>query len=67
MFDWDDGSNSGWIGSYVSGETAEASHVWTEQGNYEIRVKTKDENGFQSDWSDPLPTIIPKNKPTQSY
>jgi len=62
LFDWDDGFDSGWIGPYASGETAEASHVWTEQGNYEIRVKAKDENGVQSDWSDPLPTIMPKNR-----
>ena len=62
LFDWDDGSDSGWIGPCASGETAEASHVWTEQGNYEIRVKAKDENGVQSEWSDPLPIIMPKNR-----
>ena len=64
LFDWDDGFDSGWIGPYASGEIAEASHVWTEQGNYEIRVKAKDEHGVQSDWSDPLPIIMPKNRAT---
>ena len=62
LFDWDDETTSGWIGPYASSETAEVSHIWTEQGNYEIRVKAKDEHGVQSDWSDPLPVIMPKNK-----
>ena len=61
LFDWGDGTYSGWVGPYNSGETAEASHTWTEQGNYEIKVKAKDENGVQGEWSDPLPIIMPVN------
>jgi hypothetical protein len=62
LFDWGDGKYSGWVGLYNSGETAEASHTWTEQGDYEIRVKAKDDHGVQSEWSDPLPISMPKNK-----
>jgi hypothetical protein len=61
-FDWDDGSNSGWIGPYNSGEECTASHTWSSQGSYEIQVKAKDSNGVQSEWSDSLAISMPKNK-----
>lgn len=59
-FDWDDGSNTGWLGPYDSGEAISASHSWNSKGSYEIRVKAKDSNGAQSEWSDPLPVSMPK-------
>jgi len=62
MFDWGDGEFSGWIGPYNPGAEASASHTWTEQGDYEIRVKAKDDHGVQSEWSDPLPITMPKGK-----
>jgi hypothetical protein len=61
-FDWGDGNNSGWVGPLQSGELVVVSHIWLNQGNYEIKVKAKDINGFESDWSDPLPVSMPKNK-----
>jgi len=63
MFDWGDSTYSTWIGPYNSGVIAEASHEWTKKGNYEIRVKAKDENGVFSNWSDSLCVTMPKNKP----
>jgi len=59
LIDWDDGTNSGWIGYLESGETCSASHVWTEEGTFEIKAKTKDLFGFESEWSDPLPVSMP--------
>jgi hypothetical protein len=61
LFDWGDGNYSGWVGPYGSGDTAEASHIWLEQGDYEIKVKAKDSHGVQSEWSDPLPIEMPKS------
>jgi len=52
-FDWGDGSFCNWIGPYASGETAEGSHLWKFPGDYEIRVKAKDDKGGESGWSDP--------------
>ena len=63
LFDWDDGTDSGWTGPYDSGQTASASHVWTVQGSYSIKVKARDEHGVEGVWSDPLPISMPKNKP----
>ncbi len=60
LFEWGDGNLSGWIGPYESGETAEASHSWTEKGRYSIRAKAKDVHGIQSDWSDALIVSKPK-------
>ena len=62
LFDWGDGKFSGWIGPKNSGQTVSANHEWAEQGDYQIRVKARDNHGVQSEWSDPLPISMPKNK-----
>ena len=61
---WNDKINetSDWIGPYNSGDTAEASYIWNEKGDYNIRVKAKDVHGEESPWSDPLAITMPKNK-----
>jgi len=61
-FDWGDDTNSGWIGPYISGNEANASHVWSKKGSYEIRIKAKDIYGAESVWSDPLEVSMPKNR-----
>jgi hypothetical protein len=61
-FDWGDGTDSGWLGPYESGEVCEASHIWTVKGNFEIKVRAKDTNDLVSDWSDPLSVTMPRNK-----
>jgi hypothetical protein len=62
LFDWGDGTDSGWLGPYPSGEEVNASHAWDKKGNYEIRVKAKDILGAESEWSDPLSISISRNK-----
>jgi PKD domain-containing protein len=62
LFDWGDGSDSGWIGPINSGDIVTASHTWAEKTDYEIKVKAKDTHGEESPWSDPLPITMPKNK-----
>jgi len=53
IFDWGDGTDSGWIGPYNSGQTGEATHAWEDEDIYEVKVIAMDENGRQSQWSDP--------------
>ena len=67
LFDWDDGTDSGWVGPYVSSVTASAKHTWTTKGDYEIKVKAKDTNGAESVWSDPLPVTMPRNNAFNIY
>jgi len=62
FFDWSDGTDSGWLGPYESGESVTTTHIWSEQGDYIIRVIAKDVNGTLSSWSDPLSVSMPKNK-----
>jgi hypothetical protein len=50
-FDWGDGENSGWVGPYDSGQEGSASHIWTSAGDFDVKVKAKDVNGGESDWS----------------
>ena len=40
LFDWGDGTDSGWIGPYNSGDECSVSHTWTRRGSYEIKAKT---------------------------
>ncbi|UCB58099.1 MAG: PKD domain-containing protein [Thermoplasmatales archaeon] len=58
---WDD-ETSDWIGPYDSGGIINNSHIWDENGNYEIKVKSKDIHGAESEWSDPLAISMPKNR-----
>jgi outer membrane protein assembly factor BamB len=48
--DWGDGTSTGWIGPYASGETIIQSHTWTQEGTYIIKAKAKDTHGNESDW-----------------
>jgi hypothetical protein len=63
MFDWGDGSNSGWIGPYASGQTGTGSHIWTVLGTFDVKVKARDIWGSQSPWSEPLVVTITDNNP----
>ncbi|MCD6330680.1 MAG: PKD domain-containing protein, partial [Thermoplasmata archaeon] len=64
LFDWGDGTTSGWIGPFASGAIATASHKWNSPGTYYIRAKAKDDKGAESGWSSYLVvTIGPVNNP----
>lgn len=54
LFDWGDGTDSGWIGPCYSGESIDASHKWNEPGTYDIRIMARDGWNHMSDWSDAL-------------
>jgi len=62
LWDWGDGNFSEWLGPFVSGATATAQHSWTTKGTYSIRVKAKDVQGDESNWSDPLVVTMPRNQ-----
>ena len=61
---WDWGDNTTDLcGPYNSGENCQCTHMYQENGTYEIRVKARDEKFQGSEWSDPLSVSMPKNKP----
>lgn len=53
-FEWGDGTNSSWLSPYHSNETCRATHTWQMSGNYEIKVKTKDDYNLEGNWSEAL-------------
>jgi len=66
LFDWGDGTDSGWVGSYASGQTGQADHIWTEFGEYEIKVMAKDVYNARSEWSESaFISIVPNNPPNK--
>jgi hypothetical protein len=62
LFDWGDGSNSGWCGPFDSGNIGFANKSWDNIGFYKIRVKSKDVYGFESEWSKSIRIIMPKTR-----
>jgi len=61
FIDWDDGSNTGWIGSYNSGIAITKEHKWIEQGTYTIKCKAKDPYNDESSY-DELTVKMPRDK-----
>lgn len=61
-WDWGDGNYSEWVGPYASGETVTISHSWSEKGIFLIRVKAKDTNDKESEWSEPLSINMPVSR-----
>lgn len=61
-FDWGDGTCTEWLGRYESSEPCTVSHAWKEKGTYNVKVKARDVDNWESDWSDPLPVRMPKAK-----
>ena len=61
-WDWGDQTYSQWLGPYNSGQESKETHIWNEEGSYEIRIQAKDTNGKLSEWSTPLPINMPKTK-----
>jgi CubicO group peptidase (beta-lactamase class C family) len=67
LFDWGDGTNSGWTEYVPSGTIINVSHTWS-KGFFNIRVKAKDSHGTESRWSEPLPVSMPrKNKAIENF
>jgi parallel beta-helix repeat protein len=61
--DWGDGDFYDSPIFYESGETSEIEqHIYNEKRSYIVRVKSIDENGIESQWSDPWEMSVPKNK-----
>ncbi len=61
--DWDDNTNTGWIGPYNSGIIITKSHTWSNQGNYTIKCKAKDIYDDEGPWGE-LTVSMPRNKET---
>jgi hypothetical protein len=69
FFDWGDRTNSSWLGPYSSDEIVSASHYWKKYGSYKVKLKSKDQYGLESEWSNEIIVTMPKeiNKISNSY
>lgn len=48
--DWGDGTESGWLGPFNSGEAVLLNHIWMNRGSYSIKSKAKDIHGNEGAW-----------------
>ena len=65
LWNWGDGTQSGWLGPFASGTQVSAQKIWSAKGLYSIKVKAKDSSGAESAWSDPLAITMPTSKSMQ--
>lgn len=59
--DWGDGTTSGWIGPYPSGEEVKRNHTWSWKGTYMVEAKAKDIYGAEGPWGT-MPIPIQPNR-----
>lgn len=57
-WDWDDGSSVEWTDWYASGELCQIDHEFHSLGAHQIRVKARDQNYGESNWSESLLVMV---------
>ncbi len=62
MVDWGDNSGGIWHGPYSSGQEISLKHIWENDGNYNIKAKSKDIYEYESDWSESYQVTIGWNQ-----
>lgn len=58
LWDFGDGADNDWVGPYESGEIVTATNRWYTKGSYNVIVKSRDESGIESEWSEPFPVTV---------
>jgi len=51
-FDWGDGSESSWTNYTPSGEPVEVTHIWETSGDFTVKVKAKNSDDMETEWSE---------------
>ena len=64
--DWGDGNIEDWDGPYNSGNQISASHTWSSNNIFTIKVKAKDIHGAEGPWG-VLKVNIPRHKSAFSH
>ncbi len=62
QIEWGDGTNTGWLGPYNSGELIIVNHSWSEKGTYIIRARAKDTDNRWGPWGN-LSVTMPYEPP----
>ncbi len=68
LVSWGDGSQVDWDEGYASGEEVSKSHKFTDSGEYVVRVKARDAELAESDWSGSILVAVafwPPDQPEQ--
>jgi streptogramin lyase len=59
--EWGDGIIEEWVGPHASGADVKIKHSWVEQGTYDIKAQSRDDDGFVSPWGT-LTVTMPRNR-----
>lgn len=52
LVDFVDGSSMNWEGSFYSGYNATIQHVFSSDGQFQVKAKSKDSGNLETDWSE---------------
>lgn len=63
QFDWGDGRYSAWSNYIENGSYVEENYTFRNEGDYSIRVRVKDTDGNESDWSAPHTISVSRYTP----
>jgi predicted acyl esterase len=64
FIEWGDGTSTGWIGSYASGDQIQINNTWNTKGTFYIQAKARDSQGMESEWGS-LKVVMPIITPQQ--
>lgn len=53
LIDWGDEQETNWLGPLDPGETTQITHLWATDDVYNLRVKIRDAQGVESQWTSP--------------
>jgi hypothetical protein len=67
MWDWGDGNFSDWLGPYNSSENITTLYYWLEEEQYDVRVKAKNSDDIESEWSEPFTVNIEKQLSMENF
>ena len=60
-FDWGDGIKT-WTEWKYPGEKVYVTHIWQEEGTFDVKVKARNRKEIDSSWSQPLTVNVSENK-----
>jgi len=58
QFDYGDGNTSSWTGLKPNGSTFYSNYFYSNNGTFDVKVKSRDQYGNESSWSDVTPVTV---------
>ena len=64
--DWGDGTITGWVGPYLSGQIISVNHSWSTKGTFTMKARARDTENLWGPWSEYSVSITPRTRVSYS-